>query len=179
MPSILLRPVPIFPTSFVPLCKDNSFKKTRRLMGGHCSPGQSRITTPLESHLFLHLAIGKYLISGAEKPEKCGATVHVCRKHRLHAANIRARAPCGSVVAPPASSAGGRWPGKRWGAVGALVLAGQYSRPTSPGGVNGTANRVLAVQPRGAAGDHDAAWSCHSSGRSVARHGRGKATIHR
>ena len=44
----------------------------------------------------------------------------------------------GTIVAPPASSAGGRWGGKRWGAFGALVLAGKSLRPGSPGGVNGT-----------------------------------------
>ena len=84
----------------------------------------------------------------------------------VHAANTPGPThPRGTVVAPPASSAGGRWRGKRWGPFGALVFAGKSLRPGSPGGVNGTGNCVIAVQPEGAAKGRDAPCSCPSSGR--------------
>ena len=81
----------------------------------------------------------------------------------------------GSVGAPPASSAGGRWRGKRRGPFGALVPAGKCLRPVSPSRVNGTEDFVLAVQPECTVEGLNEPCAFHSSGRPgcVARPGEG------
>ena len=104
------------------------------------------------------------------------APLHFCGKIAVHAANTPgATHPRGTVFAPPASSAGGRWRGKRWGPLGVLVLAGMCLRYGSPSRVNGTDDFVFGVQPESAAKGREAPCASHSSGRPgcVARPGEG------